>query len=376
MFKESIYKLSSAIKASSNTMGLPAYRTGRFSAVLLICLVAILTSVTAYGQQKIDSLIINVGKSKIIFLIHDKNDLDKIENYDLNAILKNLKMKLDGDSSLVSIDDEGRQLSVQDTTIVLDDIDEEREAYHRERDDTDDWRSDKKDFSWKFERKYSENGLFHEFNFDLGTNNMLNEGGKFPDEANEDYAVRPWGSWYFGINSTFHSKIKGKLSLEWGPGVSWYNFKFQNDRVRITEIGGVTTFIEDPDIGIDYKKSKLTVSYFNFMAVPMFQFEGSREIKHSRTAWGDIKIGQPNAGFRIGLGGYAGYRLGSHSKVKYESGKKDKDRDNFNLTNFRYGLRLQMGFRGTDVFFNYDINELFAEGNGPKVNAFSFGIIL
>ena len=29
----------------------------------------------------------------------------------------------------------------------------------------------------------------------------------------------------------------------------------------------------------------------------------------------------------------------------------------------------------TDLFFNYDLNELFAEGKGPKLNAFSFGVI-
>jgi hypothetical protein len=35
-----------------------------------------------------------------------------------------------------------------------------------------------------------------------------------------------------------------------------------------------------------------------------------------------------------------------------------------------------MSVRSLDVFFNYDLNDLFNEGRGPELNAFSFGIIL
>ncbi|MBA4054703.1 MAG: hypothetical protein C0490_08335, partial [Marivirga sp.] len=74
---------------------------------------------------------------------------------------------------------------------------------------------------------------------------------------------------------------------------------------------------------------------------------------------------------------YVGYRIASHSKIVYkEDGKeKDKEHDSFYLNNFRYGVRLQVGYRATDLFFNYDLNELFASGKGPNLNAFSFGVI-
>ena len=84
-----------------------------------------------------------------------------------------------------------------------------------------------------------------------------------------------------------------------------------------------------------------------------------------------------NNSFRIGLGPYIAYRISSHSKLVYNDGgrEKDKNTDNFYLNNFRYGMRLQLGYRSTDLFFNYDLNELFVEGRGPKLNAFSFGVI-
>ena len=83
-------------------------------------------------------------------------------------------------------------------------------------------------------------------------------------------------------------------------------------------------------------------------------------------------------GFRFGVGGYAGYRLGSRSKFVFKDGgnkEKDINRNNFYLSNFRYGIRAQMGYKGVDFFANYDLNKVFAQDKGPDLNAISFGII-
>ena len=89
--------------------------------------------------------------------------------------------------------------------------------------------------------------------------------------------------------------------------------------------------------------------------------------------------GHHSESFRVGLGPYVGYRVDSYSKsvIKYDGEKhKDHSHQNFYLDNLRYGLRLQIGFRDADVFINYDLNELYTAGKGPKLNAFSFGITL
>ncbi|HEU5146680.1 MAG TPA: PorT family protein, partial [Chryseosolibacter sp.] len=70
--------------------------------------------------------------------------------------------------------------------------------------------------------------------------------------------------------------------------------------------------------------------------------------------------------------------ISSKTKLVYESDgerEKEKNRDDFNLNNLRYGVRLQIGLRSTDLFINYDMNELFATDKGPELNAVSFGII-
>jgi hypothetical protein len=39
-------------------------------------------------------------------------------------------------------------------------------------------------------------------------------------------------------------------------------------------------------------------------------------------------------------------------------------------------VRVQVGWNGLDLFGTYDLNEVFSDGNGPALNAISFGIIL
>ena len=321
---------------------------------------------SATAQEQTDSLVVNVGSSKIIFLINDPKDLETLKTYDLNAVLEQLSLKLNGDSTLVSTSEDHEEI-ISDTTMVVDTSDINRDDSEEEED--------------KPERsKYRHKGTRNYFNFDIGTNNYLTN-GRFPDATDELYTVRPFGSWYVGLSSTYSTHIKGPLFIEWGPSVTWYNFKFQNDKVRVIDGPDGTVFAEESTLtDINFKKSKLTVMYANVSVVPVLAFNQARPSKRKFTKWSDIgseKDKQPS-GFRIGLGGYAGYRILSYSKFVYDDGnkEKDKERDNFNLNNFRYGIRLQMGFGGTDLFFNYDLNDLFTKDKAPQLNAFSFGIIL
>ena len=337
---------------------------------LFITLLFALTSIVGFAQEKSDTLVINVGKSKLVFIINDPKDLNEFEKYDLNEVLQNLKLKLGADSTLVAESDSSKQVS--DTTVVVTNRYDDDESYTSRYRNTNVVIKNNSTAKVNVKKKKSR----HLINFDLGMNNYVKD-GKFPNESDEQHSVRPWGSWYVGINSIHRSKVSERLNIEWGPGISWYNFKFEDDRTRIGEVEGVTTFISDPDDSRDYKKSKLTASFLTLTAVPVFQFgntDNTTRIVRSNT-WSSIEINKSERGFRIGLGGYAGIRLGSHTKVKVD-GKRDKDRDDFNLNMIRYGLRLQMGYKGTDIFFNYDLNELFSNNKGPKLNAFSFGIIL
>jgi hypothetical protein len=92
----------------------------------------------------------------------------------------------------------------------------------------------------------------------------------------------------------------------------------------------------------------------------------------------DFKNKKGNSAFRIGAGAFGGYRIGAHTKIKYDlegEEEKDKDHGNFNLEDFQYGGKFIIGYRGIDFFANYNLNELFKDDRGPKANALSFGIM-
>jgi len=308
--------------------------------------------------QAADTVVINVGdSSRVIFEIKNQKDLQTLKQYDLQAVVNDLVSKLEQrDTSTLQ---KPSQAYVKSETTYTESSNSGTEE---------NW-----DSSWKERerhRGYRRHRTHNSLNFDLGTNNYLSE-GKFPDENNDQYAVKPWGSWYIGINSIQRTRLARTFFLEWGGGVSWYNFKFQNTNTLITKDDNRVSFAEDTR-DVEFRKSKLTACYLNLSLVPVLDF-GSNNRKamffdshHSESV-------------RVGLGPYVGYRIDSYSKQVFkEEGdkKKDHNHDSFYLNNIRYGLRFQFGFKDVDLFFNYDMNELFAENKGPKLNAFSFGITL
>jgi hypothetical protein len=334
-----------------------------FTSILLLSAV-----VTAFAQ-KTDSVIIKVGeKSKVIFVIGDKADLQTLKQYNLQAVVDDLAAKLEQQDS-------SKLEKPADTYLKTEEPVKQEEPVTVERNDrwrNDDNRGEEWDRSWderKTKRTRFYRRTYHSINFDIGTNNFITPNQQFPNSNNELYSVRPWGSWYVGINSIERTRLSRRFFLEWGAGISWYNFKFENDNIRITKDANGVTFSEDQR-DVSFIKSKLTTTYLNISAVPVIDFSGRGR---RPMVWN----GGSGGSFRLGLGPYAGYRIDSYSKLVFkEDGDRhrERDHDNYYLNNIRYGLRLQVGFRATDLFFNYDLNELFATNKGPKLNAFSFGL--
>jgi hypothetical protein len=181
-----------------------------------------------------------------------------------------------------------------------------------------------------------------------------------------------------GLSQKHTTFLVGPLHLVWGADVSFYNWKFQDESVRVSKEATGVNFYQETTFD-EPVKSKLAASYINVSMVPMLDFG----YKRTKTVGADGKVTRTTSAtdnnFRIGAGMYAGYRMGSRAKFVYEDdgkSKSDKDKSDFYLTNFRYGIRGQIGYRGTDIFVNYDLNDVFAAGRGPKLNAISFGVIL
>ena len=196
------------------------------------------------------------------------------------------------------------------------------------------------------------------FDVDLGLNAFVdNEDAAFvPD-------LKPMGSRYISLNSHLISQIGGRKSpfyIVSGLEFAFNNYMFDKN-VIIQDIDDETVFTKIEERS--YEKSKLATSSVNVPLMPMLKF----------------KRANGKEGFHIGAGGFAGYRLGSHSKLKYENDghtTKDKDRGSFNLSDFQYGATGVIGYNNLSLFVKYNMNDLFKEDRGPQVNVISFGLRL
>ena len=349
--------------------------------IVSIC-IALLPSIFFAQAPAPDTVEIDLSESsKIMLMINDREDLDYLREIDFAELF---------DEILDNLEDQGAATEFSDFNPPLGDDDEEMEGEDDEDFDEEDWsddedeeeyEDDEDDEDWDEsdydsedeedyddDRRYNLNRLRHFFNMDLGMNNYLHD-GEFTDPNDPLYTVRSWGSWYIGLNGVHRLQFSPEVSLEGTLGVSWYNFKFNDDDVLITESEDGVVFQEDPR-DLNFTKSKLTVSYLNASAI--VTFHGGHYYKRDRCEDSNKRA------FRVGAGPYIGYRLGSYAKQQFLiDGDKEfeRERDNFYLNNIRYGVRLQMGIRDLDFFINYDLNELFVENRGPKLNAYSFGVI-
>ena len=318
-----------------------------------------------YAQQNQDTVIVQLANtSRVIFTVKDRKDLEILKHYDFNKLFADVLTKLekkDSTNSIAGADSTNRNAGDNEEVYWT----RKNGDYNNDGDDDDDHGQ-----HWEVYSSGNRWGrTWQSFNFDFGTNNYLSD-GKFPDSENAPYSVRPWGSWYIAASSIQRTRLGKKFFLEWGLGMSWYTFKFQDDNVVMQKDENGTSFVRDETNTYNYEKSKLSASYVMATLIPVIDFGDNNRKPRLWEGYGNS--------FRVGLGPYIGYRVGSHSKVVYKDDgdkEKDKNHDSFYLNNFRYGARLQIGYRSTDLFFNYDINELFTEGKGPKLNAFSFGVI-
>ena len=181
-----------------------------------------------------------------------------------------------------------------------------------------------------------------------------------------DTELRPFSSRYVSVEfSESLTLVKGKKSaFKLGLGISfdWYNFMFDHNRlVQKANQGAIFQPKFDAQGNeIALSKNKLTVSYINIPIMPHVVFSKNSGVQ------------------MIGIGGYVGYRIDSWTKsIEEKTENLNRVSSNFNLNQFRYGLRAEFAFKKLpNLFFNYDLSPLFEKNSNPNLAGFSFGIRL
>jgi len=196
---------------------------------------------------------------------------------------------------------------------------------------------------------------------------MLEFGFNQPFNKPDSFDVNFWGSRTFNVYYQYDLRIgKSKFSVHPGIGVSLERYKLGNDYTLTLNSEGTTTLTPGSDSYPGVDKSMIVTNYID---VPL-------EIRFSTNP------NDPGRSFRASIGGRAGYLYDSFTKVKYRQDgetKKIKDKQNFNLNDFRYGAFVKIGAGNLSLFGYYNFSPLFKDDRGPEqtdMNNFTVGISL
>lgn len=334
-----------------------------------------------------DSIIVTFGdKTRLIIYGENRQELEKIMKYDLNALLKDLKVRLDStqadttflreefngnkylkdpadasEKDYVRIGLRGIHIKDGDTRVSIDgngvEVKDGEEVVASD--------STYRRIGKRFHRKsWGGSSPRKGFNVAFGLNTYgTNEAT--PGFSKDDYDLKPFGSRYISLGYVASANVvRGKnarFTLDFGVDFSWYNMMYDGNNTIIKTEDGVEfpLVTDDNNQEVEVRKSKLVVPYVNLSVMPTLSFSRSF-ISY------------------ISAGAYGGYRLGSYTKVR-KVGTKDVDHDrlNFYIEDLRYGLAAEIGIRNfPDFFVNYDLNYLFEANRGPSVRMLSFGVRL
>ncbi len=152
--------------------------------------------------------------------------------------------------------------------------------------------------------------------------------------------------------------LNSSFSFVPGIGLSLERFKFGNENTLAHDPNDQRSIVmvTPTDTGLPgIKKSQLINNYID---VPL-------EIRYSTNP------DDPARSFKISVGGRIGYMYDSFTKIKYKENselKKVKNKEDFNLTKFRYGLTGRIGVGNLSLFGYYNLTPLFEEGKGLSDN--------
>lgn len=187
--------------------------------------------------------------------------------------------------------------------------------------------------------------------FAIGFNNAVIEG-----QALNDSPYKFGGSGFVELGWAWKTRVfknTNALRLKYGFSLQWNKLDIKDDLYFVEDESGNVSLQE---FSGNVKKSKFRTT--NLVVPVHFEFGPSKKIEKE-----DYFRYSTYRKLKIGLGGYAGFNIGSMQKVKYKSdGKREKDKyKNYNTNNLVYGLSAYVGFGNMGVYAKYDLSPIFKD---------------
>jgi len=164
---------------------------------------------------------------------------------------------------------------------------------------------------------------------------------------------------HIGISNEYGLNLmNNQLRFWFGIKYDIMNYRFSNESVRLVVRN--SEFLTRNDSGVATSKSKVVV---NYLGIPL-------SISYNS----DSK--NPENGISVRAGVVAGYRVRTHSKVKLENGRKEKEFDDYNFNDFLFTPFIEATYNNFGFYVRMNTTPVFKSGQGLVSNGIQFGIVM
>ena len=199
----------------------------------------------------------------------------------------------------------------------------------------------------------------------FGINNAIISGQSLGDSPYE-----LGGSRFFELGVTWRTRVfenSNFVRFNYGISLQMNGLNPKDNQYFVSNNGETTLETFD----VDLRKSKLRMDN---LVVPVYFEFGPSTVTRTESK---IRYSIRNQ-FRIGIGGYGGFNLGTRQKLKYDrNGErvKDKLKRGYNTSDLVYGLGAYVGIDGVLLYTKYDLSPIFKDAAVEQRNI-SFGLRL
>ncbi|MBT8272289.1 MAG: hypothetical protein KJO77_00695, partial [Bacteroidia bacterium] len=184
-----------------------------------------------------------------------------------------------------------------------------------------------------------------------GFNNALIDGQNIDDSP---YKLA--GSGFVELGWAWKTRVldnSNAIRLKYGFSVTWNKLDIKDNQYFVRD--GDNIMLEEFPTNLNKAKFRTT----NLVFPVHFEFGPSRKIEKDSY----FRYSTRNK-FKIGVGGYAGFNLGTLQKLKYSvDGRnvKDKLKGGYRTTDFVYGLSAYMALYDVALYVKYDLSPIFKD---------------
>jgi len=219
-----------------------------------------------------------------------------------------------------------------------------------------------KTFSGKGFNYWQDKFSGHWMGVDLGFNALVNTDYSTYDSEFMKPQIFNSNSLHLNIihQSIGLQRLRNNFGMVIGLGVIMREYRIDDNATITKNENGVII-----PKSFDYSENQKSKLYEYSIVVPMlFEYQ--------------VPIENYKLRYYISGGMFTGYRMASHTKIKYETDETEKLKrsGDFALQNFKYGIMARTGYRWINIFAMYEFSNLFKKDMGPELTPLTFGITL